>query len=313
MAKLENVKLRRSYQRKITSLLRTNRFKSKGRRQGESQRMVRRLRIIAGILVRELKRTLSPGSTGHPSAGLGPLDRVQRQQRSDTGKIYSLHEPGVSCISKGKAHKKYEFGAKASVSVTKPSGIIFGALSFQDNPFDGHTVPVVLSQIESIVGQRPTMAICDRGYRDKRKVGVTSIEIPKSDRRTKTAPDKRQARERFRRRAAIEPIIDHLKNDHRMLRNYLKGQIGDTVNLFMACAAFNFRKFIRFLCFLYLKSLGTYFDPMFSLFRPVPDVVFFTVFKVEYTISIIKNNNKFIFEIHKIIIDLIYLYYKQKG
>ena len=229
MAKLEDVKLRRSYQREIKSLLRTIRFKSKGRRQGESLKAVRRLRTIAGILVRELKRKLSPEALTIHQQALDLYDRVQRQQRSDTGKIYSLHEPGVSCISKGKAHKKYEFGAKASVTVTKTSGIIVGALSFQDNPFDGHTLPAVLSQVESIVGQRPTMAICDRGYRGKRKIGVTSIEIPESGKRTKTASDKRQARERFRRRTAIEPIIGHLKNDHRMLRNYLKGQVGDSI------------------------------------------------------------------------------------
>jgi IS5 family transposase len=261
MAKLEDIKLRRSYQREIKSLLRTIRFKSKGRRQGESHRAVRRLRTIAGILVRELKRKLSPESLTIHQQALDLYDRVQRQQRSDTGKVYSLHEPGVSCISKGKAHKKYEFGAKASVTVTKTSGIIVGALSFQGNPFDGHTLPAVLSQVESIVGQRPTMAICDRGYRGKRKIGVTNIEIPESGKRTKTASDKRQARERFRRRAAIEPIIGHLKNDHRMLRNYLKGQIGDSVNLFMACAAFNFRKFIRILCFLCLKFLGHVLRP----------------------------------------------------
>ena len=253
MAKLEEIKLRRSYQREVKKLLRTIRFKSKGRKQGEVQRAVRRLRTIAGILIRDMRRKLSPEALEVHRQSLDLYDRVQRQKRSDTGKIYSLHEPGVSCICKGKAHKKYEFGAKASVTVTKTSGIIVGALSFQDNPFDGHTLPAVLSQVESIVGQRPTMAICDRGYRGKRKIGVTSIEIPESGNRTKTASDKRQARERFRRRAAIEPIIGHLKNDHRMLRNYLKGQVGDSVNLFMACAAFNFRKFIRILCFLCLK------------------------------------------------------------
>ena len=150
--------------------------------------------------------------------------------------------------------------------MTKTSGIIVGALSFQDNLFDGHTLPAVLSQVESIVGQRSTMAICDRGYRGKRKVGVTSIEIPESGRRTKTVSDKRQARERFHRRAAIEPIIGHLKNDHRTLRNYHKGQIGDTVNLFMACAAFNFREFSRILYFLCLKLLGHVFR---SNARPV--------------------------------------------
>jgi len=261
MAKLEDVKLRRSCQREVKKLLRTIRFKSKGRKQGDAQRAVPRLRTIAGVLIREMKRKLSPEALESHQQSLDLNDRVQRQQRSDTGKIYSLHEPDVSCISKGKAHKKYEFGAKVSVTVAKVSGIIVGALSFPDNPFDGHTLPAVLTQVENVVGQRPTMTICDRGYRGKRKIGTTRIEIPESGKGPKTEHEKRNARERFRRRAAIEPIIGHLKNDHRMLRNYLKGRIGDSVNLFMACAAFNFRKFIRLLYFLCLKLLGHVFRP----------------------------------------------------
>jgi IS5 family transposase len=85
------------------------------------------------------------------------------------------------------------------------------------------------------------MAICDSGYQGKRRIGDTCIEIPESGKGPKTEHEKRKGRESFRRRAAIEPIISHLKNDHRMLRNYLKGRIGDSVNLFMAGAAFNFR------------------------------------------------------------------------
>ncbi len=261
MAKQEDVKLRRSYQREVKKLLRVIRFKSKGRKQGEAQRAIKRLRTIAGVLIREMKRKLSSEALEAHQQSLDLYDRVQRQQRSDSNKIYSLHEPGVSCISKGKAHKKYEFGAKASVTVTKTSGIIVGALSFHDNPFDGHTLPAVLTQVESIVGQRPSMAICDRGYRGKRQIGATRIEIPESGKGPKTEHEKRKARERFRRRASIEPIIGHLKSDHRMMRNYLKGRIGDSVNLFMACAAFNFRKFIRFLFFLCPKLLWHIFRP----------------------------------------------------
>ena len=130
MAKLEDVKLRRSYQHEVKKLLRIIRFKSKGRKQGEAQRAVRRLRTIAGVLIRDMRRKLSPEALEAHRQSLDLYDRVQRQQRSDTGKIYSLHEPDVSCISKGKAHKKYEFGAKASVTVTRTSGIIVGALSF---------------------------------------------------------------------------------------------------------------------------------------------------------------------------------------
>ncbi|GAU09853.1 IS5 family transposase [Desulfoplanes formicivorans] len=249
LAKVENVKLRRSYQRETKSLLRTIRFKSRGRNKDDARRAIKRLRTIAGILIRELNRKLSPKALEANKESLDLYDRVQRQQRTDSKKIYSLHEPDVSCICKGKAHKKYEFGAKASVTVTKSSGIIVGALSFQGNSFDGHTLPDVLDQVEDIVGKRPATAICDRGYRGKRWVGETCIEIPEAGKVSGKASDKHKARKRFRRRAAIEPIIGHLKSDHRMLRNYLKGKIGDSINLFMACAAFNFRKFIRMLYF----------------------------------------------------------------
>jgi len=140
MAKLEDVKLLRSFQREIKSLLRTIRFKSEGRRQGESQQAVRLLRTIAGILIRELKRKLSPEARTLHQQVLDLNNRVQHLQLSDAGKIYSLHESGVPCTSKGKAHKKYEFCAKASLTLTKTGGLLVGALSFQNNPFDGRTL-----------------------------------------------------------------------------------------------------------------------------------------------------------------------------
>ena len=162
----------------------------------------------------------------------------------------------MSCISKGKAHKKHEFGAKVTVSVTKTRGIInVGALSFQGNPFDGYALPVAPSQVESVVGQRSTIAIIDRGYCGECKNGVTSIEIPEPGRQMKAVFGKRQAKKRFRRRAAIESINCHLRTDHRMMRNYLQGQIGDFVDVFMACAAFNFRECIWILCFYASKSV----------------------------------------------------------
>jgi IS5 family transposase len=258
LAKKENIKLRRSYSRETKGLLRTIRFKSKGRNKKEFPRAVKRLRTIAGILIRELKRKLSPEALNNNKESLEIYQRVQKQKRSDPKKIYSLHEPGVSCIGKGKTNKKYEFGSKASVTVTKDGGIIVGALSFPGNPFDGHTLPEVLDQVEEITGQRPERAICDRGYRGKHWVGETRIDIPEAGNGSKKPSEKSKARKRFQRRAAIEPIIGHLKNDHRMLRNYLKGHIGDAMNLFMACAAFNFRKFIRkmyFFCFKLLRDI----------------------------------------------------------
>jgi IS5 family transposase len=52
------------------------------------------------------------------------LYRVLTQKRDDTNKIYSVHGPEVLCISKGKEHKKYEFGNKSSFAYTRRSGII---------------------------------------------------------------------------------------------------------------------------------------------------------------------------------------------
>ena len=55
-------------------------------------------------------------------------------------------------------------------------------------------------------------------------------------------PLMRKKRKHFRRRAAIEPVIEHLKSDHRAARNFLKGQIGDQINFIMAAAGFNYKK-----------------------------------------------------------------------
>jgi len=145
-------------------------------------------------------------------------------------------------MSKGKAHKKYEYACKASVVLTQNTGIIVGALTFKTNVYDGHTLEEVLKQTEQLTGKTPKTTNVDRGYRGKQTVGTTKINIPKPPLKRDTDYQKRQKRKHFRRRAAIEPIIGHLKQDHRAAINYLKGQIGDSINFKMAAAGFNFRK-----------------------------------------------------------------------
>lgn len=236
IARESGIQLRRSFRRELPRLLR-QRFKSR--------KTIKRIRTMAGVLIRELERKLPAEVLAASRDVLDLYRRVQTQKRSDKNKIYSLHEPGVLCIGKGKEHKKYEFGAKASIVWTKTTGVIIGAKSFSKNIFDGHTLPEVLEQVEEITGQRPEVAICDRGYRGKKAIGSTQILLPGRPKKTDTAYQRRKARMRFRRRAGIEPVIGHLKHDYRMLRNYLKGAIGDAINLFMAAAAYNFRKLIR--------------------------------------------------------------------
>ncbi len=108
-------------------------------------------------------------------------------------------------ITKGKEHKKYEFGSKVAIAMTKNSGVIVAAVNFERNQYDGHTLPKVLSQTEEIVGKRPEVAICDRGFKGKSEVDTTKIVIPKSPKKEATGYQKTKMRKRYRRRAAIEP------------------------------------------------------------------------------------------------------------
>ena len=242
IAKKEGVKLRRSFRRTLPGLLRQRKM---------TRKVVKKMKTMAGALIRELHRKLPVEALERHRKKLDLYERFRLQKRKDKNKIYSLHEPDILCISKGKAHKKYEFGRKASIVVTKTTGIIVGAMSFTKNVFDGHTLPDVLEQCGEITGSRPSIAICDRGYKGKKQGGDTQILIPGRPKKTDTPYQRRKARQRFRRRAAIEPVIGHLKHDHRMARSYLKGAVGDAVNVFMACAAFNFKKL--------MKKLGSFF------------------------------------------------------
>lgn len=246
----EGVRLRRSFRRELPGLL-LQRFKS--------NRIIKRIRTMAGVLIRELERKLPREALARHEEKLQLFRRVHGQKRTDKNKVYSLHEPDVLCIGKGKEHKKYEFGRKASFVVTKTTGIIVGALSFTENVYDGNTLPEVLEQAWQITGTCPLVAICDRGYRGRTLVGDTEILTPRRSKKRDTPFQRRKARERFRRRAGIEPVIGHVKHDHRMARNFLKGVLGDAINLFMAAAAFNFRKWMRRLAHLFALILACLF------------------------------------------------------
>ena len=193
-------------------------------------------------------------------------------------KIYSFHDPHVHCISKGKDHKKYEFGNKSGLVITKTSGIIVGALSFEGNPYDGHTLEPQLQQVEDILGVLPKTALVDRGYKGTKKVLGVEIKRPESG-KGKTPYEKSRDRKRFRRRAAIEPIIGHLKSDYRMLRNYLKGAEGDKINTIMAATAFNLMKKLMGI----RKAILFVFEWIFGY--PCPDFILLPIYQKKWVLK----------------------------
>lgn len=275
IAKEEGIEQRQSYKRVVKKLVMSQRFRNHPKNRKKALRAERKLKTIAGRMVREIERKLTSEQKQKYEASLDIYNKILRQKKTDKEKVYSIHEPKVYCVSKGKEHKKYEFGAKASVVMTKGSGIIVGAYSLEKNDYDGHTLPKALDQCEELCGLRPRVAIADRGYKGRTRIGETEIQLPKPPKKGTSEYEKKKARGRFRRRAAIEPIIGHLKTDYRMARNFLKGVIGDTINLMLAAAAFNFKKWMRkmknfFVLFLGIikKQIIEFWESIFSSFYP---------------------------------------------
>jgi transposase, IS5 family len=188
-------------------------------------------------LVRELERKLPANALSKYLTDLNLYQKVLSQKRSDSNKIYSLHEPQVCCHTKGKAHKRFEFGSKVSIAVTQRTGVIVGALNFNTSLHDSKTLEKVLEQHYTLTQKHPKKAWVDRGYRGIAKIGETAICVPKANRAITFTTKKRH-----RRRAAIEPIIGHLKSDYGLNRNFLKGIKGDQINVLMAAIAMNFKR-----------------------------------------------------------------------
>jgi IS5 family transposase len=237
ISKKENLTLRQTYTftlKKLGILLRFQHTKL-GSKQARKARQ--KVKTIAGRLVRELNRKLDTERLLVYSSQLMIYEKIILQKRGDSNKIYSLHEPDVKCYTKGKQHKKFEFGSKASILVTQATGVIVGAVSFNEQIHDSKTLPKAIEQYERILEKSPKEIIADRGYRGPKKINQTIIYTPKPDKNITP-----ELRKKHSRRAAIEPVIGHLKSDYRLNKNFLKGVIGDAINLLLSAAAMNFKR-----------------------------------------------------------------------
>jgi IS5 family transposase len=242
IAEAEDLPVRQSYTRTLKKLSFDQRFRNHPRNKAKAKKADRKVKTIAGRLVREVERNLTAGSNYQMDIAL--FKKVLAQKRNDSGKIYSLHEPDVQCISKGKDLKKYEFGNKVSIVHTQNTGVIVGALGFR-NEYDGHTLEKTLEQTFRLTGNAPKTATVDRGYKGRSKIGDTLIQIPKPFNQKMTGYGQNKLKKSFRRRAAIEPTISHLKTDHRLSRNFYKGITGDNINVMLSAAAFNFKRMMN--------------------------------------------------------------------
>ena len=258
IAKKHGIQQRRTYNKEVKSLRLDIRHFRHVKKRAKARRALKRLRTIAGVLIRELRRRLSKYCLfEHYQKDFLLYERVLSQKPKDKNKIYSLHEPQVYCIAKGKDHKQYEYGNKVSVASTARGNLIVGVVSHENNIHDGHTLPEVLEHIETSRGKMVKRGVVDRGYRGRNEVNGTKIILPKKPLKRDNRYQRDKKRKQCRRRAAIEPIIGHLKSDYRLSRNFLKGIAGDEINLLLAATAWNLRKWLIAFLALLLPGLLT--------------------------------------------------------
>jgi IS5 family transposase len=244
IAKKNGIPLRRSYTRESKQHVRNTYNGKHPKRAKTAKKSRKRLKTIANTLLRDLERKMTPLQQEAYKKEFELYKRAVNQQKNDKEKIYSLHKSFTKCIAKGKPHKPYEFGNKVGFITTGKKGrkVIVSAKAFLDNLYDGHTIEPLLNQMENNEINLPKELIYDRGGKGKTEIKGVKILIPDKSKPSDTPYQKQCKRKKFRSRAGIEPIIGHLKTDHRLAQNYLHGEKGIQINVFMAATAWNLKK-----------------------------------------------------------------------
>lgn len=241
MAKSWGIELRQTYTFLSKRTLRKSAQYAHARQMKRAERERKRLKTYLGRVLRDLRRKIQDNcqlkEIFNPIFQI--IDKVLVQTREGKNKIYSIHEPHVECISKGKAHKKYEFGCKTSLVITHKEGLVLSAQALHGNPYDGHTLSAVVENAEKLSGRKINEVYADKGYRGHLVVGA-EVHIS-GKRRGLTA----SLSKRIKRRQAIEPHIGHMKSDGKLERNFLKGQIGDLLNAALCGVGHNLRLILR--------------------------------------------------------------------
>jgi transposase, IS5 family len=269
LAKKHGVRLRQSYVRVGKLALMKHQRYAHAKHFKRARAKLRSLRTYLGRTMRDIERAIKaePILNGFFRRELFNAGRVfehKRGRRKPTdpapkfAPIYSLHAPEVECIGKGKAHKPYEFGVKVSVATTlkrSPGGqFVLNAKALPGRPYDGHTLAPVIPAIEAITGVEIKRIIADAGYRGG------NAPVP-YDMRVFTSGQKRRMtdaiKRTMRRRAAVEPVIGHLKSDHRMNRNFLAHATGDAINAVLAAVGNNFRRILNWLALWFALMMCT--------------------------------------------------------
>lgn len=261
LAKKNNVALRQSYVRVGKRLLTKSCRYRHAKQMKRAKNVETKLKTRLGRIIRDIERKIAGNESLQTifSESLLKANRIFSQKKTDADKIYSWHAPEVECISKGKAHKPYEFGCKVSITTNvnpAPAGhFVLHAKALHGRPYDGHTLNQVMQEYETQTGIEPKRIYVDKGYRGHNY--PNKFRVYKSgQKRGVTATIKKE----LKRRSVVEPLIGHLKSEGRLGRNYLYGTLGDQMNAIMVSAGYNFKLILRWLRTLFCIFLSWLFS-----------------------------------------------------
>lgn len=251
LAKRHGVRLRQSYARVGKFALIKHQRYAHARQFKRARRSFRTLKTYLGRVMRDIERAIAKQSSlnAHFRRELYLAGRVLTQKRGDRGrKVYSLHAPEVECIGKGKAHKPYEFGVKVSVATTlkrsRGGQFVLHAKALPGNPYDGHTLQTVIPAIEKLTGATLRRILADAGYRGHNAPATHKTRVFTQGQKRGVNP---AIKKLMKRRAGVEPVIGHMKEDHGMDRNHLAHAEGDAINAVLAATGYNFRRLLNWL------------------------------------------------------------------
>jgi IS5 family transposase len=270
MAKNNGVSLRQSYARVGKFALIKHQRYAHAKQFKRANRALKKLKTYLGRVIRDIERRIEGDPWLTEFVFKDMLSRARRvhgqEQRQRGPKVYSLHAPEVECIGKGKAHRPYEFGVKVSVATTlrhaKGGQFVTHVSALPGNPYDGHTLGTVIPDMEALVGNTIQRAFVDKGYRGHNAPPDYKFRIFIAGQRRRVTP---KIKCEMRRRSAIEPVIGHMKGEHRMGRNYLWYRQGDAINAVLAAAGYNFSLVLRWLRLLLCRILLALFARLQSV------------------------------------------------
>ena len=267
LAKGAGIKLRQSYARVGKFVLIKHQRYAHAKQFKRANRALKTLRTYLGRIIRDIARKTEGSAAVLSESALSRMlalaRRVLDQKQHQRGpKVYSLHAPEVECIGKGKAHRPYEFGVKVSVATTLAPAcggqFVTHVKALPGNPYDGHTLAAVIPEMEALIGNIIERLLADKGYRGHNAPPDYKFRVFISGQKRRVTP---KIKRELRRRSAIEPVIGHLKSEHRMGRNYLWHREGDATNAVLAAVGYNFRRLIRWLSLLLRQILAALCPP----------------------------------------------------